>query len=78
MTKKELFLSSPYGNIKLDLSEASHPILPLFVNQILVLTGTNPDTKVFKVRKVFSKAPLPLPKKLPTFTDGLLNLLYLF
>lgn len=68
-----MLLSSSYGYIKLDLSEAEQPIKSLFVNQILVVTGTNPDTKVFKVRKLYTDASLPLSKKLPDFSNGLLG-----
>lgn len=71
LVKKDLFLCSSYGYIKLDLSEAEQPVKPLFANQILVITGTNPDTKVFKVRKLYSNAALPLSKNVPTFSNGL-------
>lgn len=70
LVKKELFLSSPYGYIKLDLSEVEHPIQQLFVNQILVANGTNPETKVFKARKLYADASLPLPIKIPEFSQG--------
>lgn len=66
MIKKELFLSSEYSSIKLDLSEAVQPVKQLFVNQILVVTGTNPVTNLFKVRNVYTDATLPLSTKLPS------------
>lgn len=70
LIKKELFLDSLHGIIKLDLSEAEQPIKSLFGNQILVVTGTNPDTKGFKVKKFYSDASLPLSNKLPGFSKG--------
>lgn len=70
LIKKELFLDSLHGFIKLDLSEAEQPINSLFVNQILVVTGTNPDTKVFKVKQFYADASLPLSNKLPSFSEG--------
>uniref|UniRef100_A0A2S2QQJ4 DNA polymerase alpha subunit B n=1 Tax=Sipha flava TaxID=143950 RepID=A0A2S2QQJ4_9HEMI len=75
LIKKELFLSSPYGYIKIDLSEVEQPMKQLFVNQILVINGTNPETKVFKARKLYADASLPLPKKLPEFSQGNINLM---
>jgi hypothetical protein len=78
LIKKELFLSSPYGYIKIDLSEVEQPMKQLFVNQILVINGTNPETKVFKARKLYADASLPLPKKLPEFSQGWLNLFLFF
>lgn len=73
--KKELFITSSYGSLKLDLSEAEHPIKPLFINQILVVSGTRPDAKVFKVRKLYTDSLLPLSNKLPEFSEGNLNVL---
>ncbi|KAL4135781.1 hypothetical protein QTP88_007369 [Uroleucon formosanum] len=75
LIKKELFLDSLHGFIKLDLSEAEQPINSLFVNQILVVTGTNPDTKVFKVKQFYADASLPLSNKLPSFSEGNLNVM---
>lgn len=67
LIKKELYLSSMHERIKLDLSEAVQPINELFANQIVVVTGINPGNRVFKVRKLFTDAKLPLPTKLPKF-----------
>jgi len=52
------------------MSEAEQPIKSLFVNQILVVTGTNPNTKVFKVKRFYTDASLPLSNKLPSFLKG--------
>lgn len=49
----------------------THPIPALFANQILVVTGINPDTKLFKIRQLYTNASLPLSKKLPEFNQGL-------
>ncbi|XP_026817937.1 DNA polymerase alpha subunit B [Rhopalosiphum maidis] len=75
LIKKELFLDSLHGFIKLDMSEAEQPIKSLFVNQILVVTGINPNTKVFKVKRFYTDASLPLSNKLPSFSKGNLNLM---
>ncbi|XP_050425500.1 DNA polymerase alpha subunit B-like isoform X7 [Adelges cooleyi] len=74
LIKKEMFLSSPYGYVKLDFSEAGH-VQPLFMNQIAVVVGTNPGTEMFKVRKIFTNASLPLPTQLPSFCQGNLNMM---
>lgn len=71
LIKKELFLSSSYGSIQLDFSEAGKFDKSLFANQILVVTGTNTDSKMFKVRKLYTNASLPLPQKIPEFNQGL-------
>lgn len=70
--KKELYVTSIHGRIKLDLSEAIQPINQLFANQLVVVTGINPGDKVFKVRKIFTDAKLPLSNNLPKF-QGKLN-----
>ncbi|VVC41300.1 DNA polymerase alpha/epsilon, subunit B [Cinara cedri] len=75
LIKKELFLSSSYGSIKLDLSEAGKLDKSLFANQILVVTGTNTDSKVFKVRKLYTNASLPLSPKIPKFAQGNMNII---
>ncbi|XP_050529813.1 DNA polymerase alpha subunit B [Daktulosphaira vitifoliae] len=74
LMKKEMFLSSSYGYVKLDFSEAGH-VQPLFMNQIAVVTGTNPDTKAFKVKKIFTNAMLPLPTEIPNISRGNLNMI---
>lgn len=71
VVKKNLCLSSSDGVVKLDLSEAGQPVKPLFMNQVVVVSGTIPDNKVFKVRQLFTNAALPLSKNLPSFSRGL-------
>lgn len=68
-----MFLNSPYGSIKLDLSEAGQINNSLFSNQVIVVTGINPNSMVFKVRKLYTNASLPLLQKLPEFSQGLFN-----
>lgn len=59
--------------MKLDFSEAKQPVLDLFINQILVVTGTT-NPKAFKVKQMYADASLPISKTLPNFSQGLLYL----
>lgn len=67
----DLLLSSNYGCVKLDLNGAGKLKNALFGNQIVVVTGTNPDGKNFKVKKMYTNASLPLSQTLPAFSQGL-------
>jgi len=70
LIKNELFLDSLHGLLKIDLSDVEQPFESLFANQILVVTGTNPNTKVFRAKRFYTDASLPLSSKLPSFTEG--------
>ncbi|CAH1732885.1 unnamed protein product [Aphis gossypii] len=75
LIKNELFLDSLHGLLKIDLSDVEQPFESLFANQILVVTGTNPNTKVFRAKRFYTDASLPLSSKLPSFTEGNLKLM---